>query len=350
MLAYYVMQSMILTLYCHNLYNFREGLINMKGLILSAGMGLRTRPISYSIPKPLIPIANKATFLYAVESLKNCCVKDIGLVINKEHLNNFEQVIKNSNVCEAINIAYIFQPRPQGIAHAISCAKEFIKDDSFIVQLGDNIIFHNYQSFCKGNKRCKILLAPVNDISRYGIAELDNGKIVNLVEKPKQSKSNLAMVGLYLFTPEIFRFIDELVPSARGEYEITQAIFNMLTEYKEIDFDVCDIWWKDTGTPHDILDANRYILANVLKSNTDVKESSSLTNVSFGSSVSIGEKCDLNNCGIDNSIILNNVIIKNINISDSIIGDNCIITRSKGMRPLARLLLGNDCSVRLGVD
>lgn len=319
----------------------------MKGLILAAGLGTRLRPITFSLPKPLVPIANKPTFLYAVESFINCGIREIGIVINKEHFKIFEQSINDSDICGKAEISFIFQSNPKGIAHAILSAKEFIGNHSFLVQLGDNIIYHDYNTFIKNAKVCKILLAPVDNISRYGIVEFYNNKIINLIEKPTMSKSNLAMVGLYILTPQIFNIIEKLSPSPRGEYEITEALSNILISNEGLDYSLCDTWWKDTGTPTDILEANEYILENIQNNKTSMGKLCSLANTGFGKYVSIGNGCNLKNCYIDNSIILDNVKIENINISNSIIGQNCIIIGNEGHKTNASLILGNDSIINL---
>jgi glucose-1-phosphate thymidylyltransferase len=190
-------------------------------------------------------------------------------------------------------------------------AKEYVGDEPFIVQLADNIIFHDYRQFIKNFDKCKVLLANVDDISRYGIAEFNDGRISNLVEKPTYSKSNLALVGLYIFTREIFDFIDNLIPSIRGEYEITHAINNLLKKYKYLNYDICSRWWKDTGTPNDMLEANKFVLQNILKCDSLVNSSSKLINTSINEFVSIGKQCNISNCTMKNSIVFNNVKIEN---------------------------------------
>lgn len=317
----------------------------MKGLILAAGRGTRLRPITFSIPKPLVPIANKPTFLYAVDSFIESGIKDIGIVINEEHIKEFQKVLEDTIRNSNIQVSFIIQREPKGIAHAILAAKDFVENEPFIVQLADNIIFHDYERFINGFERCKILLANVDDISRYGIAEFKNGKISNLIEKPEKSESNLALVGLYIFTHEIFDFIEHLSPSSRGEYEITHAINNLLNKYEYLDYDICSIWWKDTGTPKDMLEANSYVLQNIVKQNTLASNSSELTNVETNDFVSIGEQCRITNCNIRNSIIFNNVIIENINIHDSIIGENCIISGPEKINVSIKLILGNQSTV-----
>lgn len=317
----------------------------MKGLILAAGKGTRLRPITFSIPKPLVPIANKPTFMYAVESLICCGIKNIGIVINEEYRKEFEKVIDNYVKEKNIKINFIVQDEPKGIAHAILAAKEYIGAEPFIVQLADNIIFHDYLGFIKIFDRCKVLLASVDNISRYGIAEFKEGRISNLIEKPEKSESNLALVGLYIFTHEIFDFIEHLKPSSRGEYEITHAINNMLNQYGHLDYDICSRWWKDTGTPNDMLEANRFVLQTILKCDTLVNVTSELTDVKTDGYVSIGEQCKIINCNIKNSIVFNNVTIENVDIHDSIIGENCRINGINGNKSSISMILGNQSTL-----
>jgi glucose-1-phosphate thymidylyltransferase len=318
----------------------------MKGLILAAGKGTRLRPLTFSMPKPLVCVANKPTIIYAIESFFGIGIKEIGIVVSEEYKYQFENSLMKY-INNDINITFIVQSEAKGIAHAISCAKDFIGNETFIVQLGDNIIFHDYSSFISGTSKCKVLLALVNDITRFGIAEFKNSRIVSLVEKPKVSSSNLALVGLYLFDSEIFKFIDNLKPSVRGEYEITCVIDSMLKTYGKIDYEICSFWWKDTGTISDILEANSFILENVQKCNNTVDASSSLENTNLIKNVSIGSNCLIRNCNISNSIILDNVILNDINISDSIIGQDCSIIGSINTSQTFKLVLGSQCTVDL---
>lgn len=319
----------------------------MKGLIVAAGSGTRLRPLTFSIPKPLVPIANTPVFLYAVQSFLSNNIKDIGIIINPQNAGEFEHIVKNNEICRSANITFIHQKVPKGIANAIYCAKDYIWHDSFVAQLGDNIIFHDYKSFIKDDTLCRILVAPVDNISKYGIVEFDNEKIVNLVEKPKESKSNMAMVGLYYFNPIIFKYIDKLQPSARGEYEITDAIRDLLLLEGSLEYEICDTWWKDVGTPHDILEANRYILANIKRTKNIVGESTDLIDTKLDSYVSIGNNCNLTNCNISNSIILDNVTLKDIDITDSVIGNNCMIAGSQSSILQISTTLGSNSVISL---
>lgn len=319
----------------------------MKGLVLAAGKGTRLKPITFSIPKPLIPIANKPVFLYSVSAFIESNINDIGIVISKEHENDFKRAISESGLDKLSKFEYIIQPEPKGLANAVSCAKDFIGNEPFVVQLGDNIIFHDYSSFINDNSKCKILLAPVDDISRYGIAEFNNNKIIKLIEKPKKSKSNYAMVGLYKFPNEIFDYINDLQPSLRGEYEITDAISELLIKYNYLDYDICNYWWKDVGTPSDMLLANAFILDSILGKPACIDDSSSFSNMDIIKGVSIGNNCTIQNCKVDNSIVLGNVTLENINISDSIIGPNSIIRGNQEYRIVTNIIVGDNTLINI---
>lgn len=241
----------------------------MKGVILAGGLGKEFRPLSHSGPKQLVPIANKPVLHYVIENLVEAEIKEIGIVVGyiEEKTNAIENAVGDGSRW-GCKITYIRQDVPKGLAHAVGVCRQFIGRDNFVVYLGDNIIKGGIVPFVKefNQTDCDagLLVAEVDEPRRYGIAVLDvNGEIVDVEEKPQNPKSNLAITGIYLFTPAIFEMIDLIHPSARGELEITDAIREMVksVKYKVVVRRV-NGWW-DTGTIEAALEANRIILSDL---------------------------------------------------------------------------------------
>ena len=326
----------------------------MKGIILHGGHGTRLRPLTHTGPKQLLPIANKPMSQYALEDLKKAGITDIAIIIGDVYP---EKVKESYGTGEkfGVNITYVYQDKPKGISHAISLCKDFVNQDKFVVYLGDNVLRKDLVSytekFSSSNSDALILLCEVEDPSRFGVAQLDNSKIKKITEKPKDSPSNLAVIGIYFLTPKIFGIIDNLKPSKRGELEITDAL-QMLLSDGVVDYDTVTGWWKDTGTPEDIIHANKLVLDSigtenqflidddskiqdgiVIGKNTEISSDSFITGpviigknckigpaVRIGSYVSIGDNCILKNCNIENSIIMSDCKINSkVNLSSSII-------------------------------
>ncbi|MGB8310517.1 MAG: glucose-1-phosphate thymidylyltransferase [Halobacteriota archaeon] len=236
----------------------------MKGLLLSGGSGTRLRPLTHSGPKQLIPVANKSVLLYALEDLRDAGIIEIAVILGS---NGREQVVEKlgDGSQYGVNITYIDQGDPLGIAHAVACAEEFMAGDPFVVYLGDNILKQGIKRFVdnydEGNCDAVIALQRVPDPQRFGVAELNGkGRVVRLVEKPTVPKSDLALVGVYLLTDSIFDMIRQITPSWRNELEITDALQKLIDSDFVVDCHVVEGWWKDTGRPEDILEVNRLIL------------------------------------------------------------------------------------------
>ena len=203
---------------------------NMKGIVLHGGHGTRLRPLTHAGPKQLLPIANKAMSQYCIESIYEAGITDIAIIIGGLGANKVREYYGNGENF-GVNITYIEQDEPRGIAHAIRLCKEFVNNEKFLVFLGDNIIQKPItdfvENFNKSNYDATVLLCEVDNPSRFGIADVENGKIIKITEKPKKSTSNLAVTGIYLLTPLIFEVIDNLKPSWRNELEITDALDNL---------------------------------------------------------------------------------------------------------------------------
>jgi len=356
----------------------------LKGIILHGGHGTRLRPLTHTGPKQLLPIANKPMSQYALEDLKKAGIKDIGIIIGgiyPERVKEYYGDGKNLDV----NISYIFQDEPKGISHAIGLCKDFIKDDKFVVYLGDNILRKDLLDYTKkfqeSNSDAMILLCEVDDPSRFGMAELDknNQTIKKIIEKPKNPTSNLAVIGVYFLTPKIFDIIKKLKPSLRGELEITEALQLLIDEGNTIEYDTVTGWWKDTGTPEDILHANRLILDSIgtenqfvinmdtkIQDNIVIGKNSTISRDSFvkgpviigencvigpsariGPYVSIGDNSKIKNCDIENSILMQDTIIESkIHIKDSIIANGSKIEDNKEPKK-HQFLLGERSQVKL---
>ena len=238
----------------------------MKGLILSGGKGTRLRPLTFTRAKQLIPIANKPNLFYVVDDLVAAGVTDIGVVISPETGDEIRARLTGNNRWGA-TFTFVEQASPNGLAHAVKTALPYLGDDPFVMYLGDNLlnggIGHLIEEFNTNQPDSIVLLTPVDNPSQFGVAELDeSGGVVRLVEKPRDPPSNLALVGVYVFNRKIHDVIETLEPSARGEYEITDAIQGLIDGGQTVVAHTVRGWWKDTGKPEDLLEANRLVLSN----------------------------------------------------------------------------------------
>jgi glucose-1-phosphate thymidylyltransferase len=357
----------------------------MKGIILHGGHGTRLRPLTHTGPKQLLPIANKAMSQYALEDLKTAGITDIGIIIGDVYPEKVKDYYGTGEKF-GVKITYIYQDEPKGISHAIQLCKDFIGDDRFIVYLGDNVLRKNLidytQKFQTSNSDAMILLCKVDDPQRFGIAELDKddpGKIKKIMEKPKNSPSDLAVIGIYFLTPKIFGVIDRLKPSWRGEFEITEALQMLMDDGNKIEHDTVTGWWKDTGTPEDIIHANKLVLDSIgtenqflinddaeIKDNVVVGSGTIIDNnsviigpviigknciigngVQLGPYVSVGDNCNLKQCIIQDSIIMNDCIIDaKVDFQSSIISHGSEITPSD-IPKKHQFLLGERSQIKL---
>ena len=354
----------------------------MKGIILHGGHGTRLRPLTHTGPKQLLPIANKPMSQYALEDLKTAGVNEIGIIIGDVYPEKVKEYYGDGSDF-GVKITYIYQDSPKGISHAIKLCKDFIENEKFLVYLGDNVLRKNLIDYTKkfenSDSDAMILLCEVDEPQRFGVAELDKdnpGKIKTIIEKPKNPPSNLAVIGIYFLTPKIFDIIENLKPSWRGELEITDALFNLMNQGNKIEYDTVTGWWKDTGTPEDIIHANKLVLDSigtenqfvinpddtindkvVTGKNTTISRDSHIQgpviigknchigpSVRIGPYVSIGDNSNLKNCTIENSIIMKDCTIDaKINLSNSIISHGSTIEHSDSHE----LLLGERSKIKL---
>jgi glucose-1-phosphate thymidylyltransferase len=293
----------------------------MKGLILSGGKGTRLRPLTFTQAKQLVPVANKPVLFYGIEALKEAGIREIGIVVGDTKDEIKEAVGEGSRW--DIRISYIEQEAPLGLAHAVKISEEFLGKEPFVMYLGDNILKSGIKSLVEEfeGKRPNslILLTPVPNAQMFGVAELKDGKVVRLVEKPKEPKSNLALVGVYMFDDNIFEAVNAIKPSWRSELEITDAIQYLVDHGYKVHPHIVTGWWKDTGKIEDILEANRLILESIEgKIEGEVDEASKINGQV------IVEKGTL----IKSSIIRGPAIIgKNCEIVDSYLGPFTSIQR-----------------------
>jgi len=316
----------------------------MKGIILHGGHGTRLRPLTHTGPKQLLPIANKPMSEYCLETIKNAGITEIAIIIGGIGSQKVKDYYGNGEKFN-VKISYIEQDFPKGIAHAISLCKEFVNNEKFLVFLGDNILNMDISDYLKkfqsDNAKASILLCEVDNPSRFGIADLKENKIIKIIEKPKNPPTNLAVTGIYFLTPIIFEIINRLKPSWRNELEITDALQMLLEEGHKITYEIVTDYWKDTGTPEDIIHANKVILKNMISYFHGKKED----NVSLKGNIMVGEKTIIksgadiegpviigNNCHIEagvrigpNTSIGDNSIIKKGDIENSIIMADCEI-------------------------
>lgn len=355
----------------------------MKGIILHGGHGTRLRPLTHTGPKQLLPIANKPMSQFCLESMTEAGVKDIAIIIGGIGSNKVKEYYGDGKQFD-VNITYIEQDQPRGIAHAILLCKEFVNNDKFLVFLGDNIIQKSIadyaKKFEKSDSAATILLCEVDNPSRFGIAEIRDGVIVQIIEKPKNTPSNLAVTGIYFLTSKIFDVIERLKPSWRNELEITDALHMLLKENNKITYNMITDYWKDTGTPDDIIHANGAVLekmepyflgkkepsatiegkvmigeGTVLKSGSKVlgpvilgKNCTVESNTTIGPNTSIGDNSRISMCDISNSIVMAGCNIDcNVKIRNSIIAYNASIVYDQTKQNEKVFLLGEGTKITI---
>ena len=322
----------------------------MKGILLHGGHGTRLRPLTHTGPKQLLPIANKPMSEYCIESMKDAGVTEIAIIIGGIGSNKVREYYGDGEEFN-VKITYVKQNEPLGISHAINLCRSFVGSDKFLVFLGDNIIQKNISDFAnkflKSNDDASILLCEVDNPSRFGIADIDDGKITKIMEKPKDPPTNFAVTGIYFLTPKIFEIIENLKPSWRNELEITDALQILLSQNNKISYHIITDYWKDTGTPEDIINANKAILENKKSYFFGEKDNDVLLNghvlVGKGTKilgksqiqgpVILGDNCIIENARIGpNSSIGDNSKITQSDIENSIIMSDCVINNSIKIR------------------
>ncbi len=310
----------------------------MKGIILHGGHGTRLRPLTHTGPKQLLPIANKPMSQFCLDAITETGITEIAIIIGGVGSNKVREYYGNGERF-GVKITYIEQDEPRGIAHAIRLCKEFVNDEKFLVFLGDNIIQKSITDFTKNFKNSNydatVLLCEVDNPSRFGIADVEDEKILKITEKPKEPISNLAVTGIYFLTPKIFEIIDNLKPSWRNEFEITDALDELLKKNNNISYEKITDYWKDTGTPDDILHANGEIIDKHpdFISQHSVNNFSNEENIKVEGNIIVGKNCKIS---------------KNVEIHGPvIIGDNCEILENSKIGP--NVSVGNNSIISISL-
>jgi len=353
----------------------------MKGLILSGGRGTRLRPITHTSAKQLIPVANKPILFYGIEAIVEAGITDIGIVVG-ETKNEIIAACGDGSRWGA-KFTYIDQPEPLGLAHAVMISQDFIGEERFIMYLGDNLIVEGVKGFIErfqhDSPNAQILLEHVPNPSQFGVAELEDGRVVRLVEKPKDPRSDLALVGVYMFDKTIFEAVNSIKPSFRNELEITDAIQYLIDHGYQVLPHTITGWWKDTGKLEDLLEANRLVLDtltpsragkvdarsriigkvvlekgcritnSVVRGPAIIGQDAEISDSYIGSFTSVYHNTVIVGSEIEHSIILENCLLENIGVrvEDSLIGKNVIIRRSNAKPRALRFMLGDNSEVGL---
>jgi glucose-1-phosphate thymidylyltransferase len=356
----------------------------MKGLILAGGHGTRLRPLTHTGPKQLIPLANKPNILYCLEDLRDAGITEIGVILGDILPEKVKELLGDGSA-HGVHLTYIVQGFPAGIAHAILCAERFLGDEPFCVYLGDNVLKGGIRAMVREFEEqgydAEVMLCRVPNPEKFGVAELDaRGDIVSLVEKPKVPKSDLALVGIYLLRKNVFPIIRGLKPSWRDELEITEALEALRTQGARLKAHIVTGWWKDTGKPEDILEANHLLLDGIetkiegkvdpearvegrvrIGAGTVVGPGSMVRgpavigrdcvigpNTYVGPYTSIGDGSRLVEADIEASIVIGECMIEGTNkIVNSLIGRHTTIRSRKGLPRGHQLVLGENSTLIL---
>lgn len=352
----------------------------MKALVLSGGKGTRLRPITHTSAKQLVPIANKPILFYGLESIARAGIREVGIVVGDTHAEIRRAVGDGSRL--GLAVTYIQQEAPLGLAHAVKVSKDFLKDDDFVMYLGDNLLKENLtdfvQQFRKSKADAQILVTEVPNPQQFGVVVMQGDKAVRLVEKPKDPPSNLALVGVYMFTSAIFEGVEGIKPSGRGELEITDAIQYLIDKGRTVRPHKVTGWWKDTGKLDDLLEANRLILSDVAPScrgdvDSDsrlegqvvvekgarieksvvrgpaiIGERSVVKNSFVGPFTSIYHDVVLEGSEIQNSILLEHARLSNIRpVEGSLIGQNAEIVQTRTKPVAYRIMVGDSSRLEI---
>jgi glucose-1-phosphate thymidylyltransferase len=351
----------------------------MNGLILSGGKGTRLRPITYTSAKQLVPVANKPVLFYGIEAMAAAGIRRIGIVVGETQAEIRAAVGDGSAF--GVQVTYIEQDAPRGLAHAVLISEPFLGREPFVMYLGDNLLARGItpfvEEFAREKPHAQILLTPVPDPQMFGVAELRDGKVVRLVEKPKNPPSDLALVGVYMFGPEIFDSVKRIRPSWRDELEITDAIQDLIDRGFTVRPHLVDGWWKDTGKLEDMLEANRLILETldrrisgtvdadsrvegrvvieagavleraIVRGPVIIGAGARVVDSYVGPFTSVGAGVEIRGSEIEHSIVLEGAVVADLGsrVEDSLIGRNVKIVRQP-LKPAAfRFMLGDNSEV-----
>jgi glucose-1-phosphate thymidylyltransferase len=352
---------------------------DLKGLILSGGKGTRLRPITHTSAKQLVPVANKPVLFYGIEAMAQAGIEEVGIIIAPETGAEIQSAAGDGSRF-GLKLTYILQDEPLGLAHAVLTAEPFLGDSPFVMYLGDNLLQGGIEelvgAFRTHGPDALILLTPVPDPEQYGVAELSNGTVVRLVEKPREPKTNLALVGVYMFTPAVHDAARAIEPSGRGELEITDAIQHLVDQGMRVEPHVVTGWWKDTGRLEDMLAANRLVLDTIeariegelLDSQIDgrvvvekgarlerstvrgpaiIGTGAHLSDCYIGPYTAIGQDCSIENAEVEHSILLSGATVHDLagRMESSLLGRNVRIGRDRHQPRAYRFLVGDNSEV-----
>ena len=352
----------------------------MKALVLAGGSGSRLRPITHTYAKQLLPVANKPVLFYGLEAIRDAGITDVGIVVG-DTAPAIEDAVGDGSAF-GLTATYLRQDAPRGLAHAVIVARDFLADDDFVMYLGDNFIVGGItplvEEFRSSRPDAQIMLTSVPDPRQFGVAELDTaGEVVGLEEKPQHPKSDLALVGVYIFTPAIHEAVSQLAPSWRGELEITEAIQWLIDQGRKVRSTTITGYWKDTGNVADMLEVNRMVLETIDPQVRGTVEASELigrvvveagaqvsrsrivgpaiigtgTRVSgsyVGPFTSVAQDCAITDSEIEYSIVLRGALIQGVRrIEASLIGHDVEVTPSPNVPRAHRLILGDHSKVQI---
>lgn len=353
----------------------------LKGLVLSGGKGSRLRPFTYTNAKQLVPIANRPVLFYALDQLVECGITDIGIIVG-DTADQVKAAVGDGSAFGA-DVTYIEQEAPLGIAHAVKTAREYLGYSPFVLYLGDNFVLGGIKPYVEGflasGANSLILLHPVENPQAFGVAEFRDGRVARIVEKPAQPPSNLAVIGVYMLDHHVFDIIDTLRPSGRGELEITDALQGLIDNGFQVEAEVMDRYWIDTGKMDDILNANRMVLDtlghrcegridersrvyqpviiepsatvvnSVLRGPIIVGHGTEIIDSYVGPHTSIDRGCRIRGCRIENSVVMENTTIEEIHwpIVQSMIGRSVHLRGSQGVGGGYSLTLGDHSRIEM---
>jgi glucose-1-phosphate thymidylyltransferase len=351
----------------------------LKGLILSGGKGTRLRPITYTSAKQLVPVANTPVLFYGIQAMADAGIEQIGIIIAPESGEEIRATAGDGSRF-GVQITYIVQDAPAGLAHAVLTAEPFLGDSPFVMYLGDNLLQGGIRdlvaAFNQTAPDALILLTPVADPENYGVAELADGKVVRLVEKPTQPKTDLALVGVYMFRASVHDAARAIEPSARGELEITDAIQYLVDQGRRVDPHIVRGWWKDTGRLEDMLAANRLVLETIegrvdgelvdakLDGRVVVEAGARLERTTvrgpavigagavvrdayIGPYTAIGENCVIEHAEVEHSILLAGSVVSHLDgrMESSLLGRNVRIGRSDRQPRAYRFMVSDNSEI-----
>jgi glucose-1-phosphate thymidylyltransferase len=354
----------------------------LKGLILSGGKGTRLRPITHTSAKQLVPVANKPVLFYGIEAMAAAGIRDVGIIIAPETGGEIRAAAGDGSQF-GVKLTYVVQDEPLGLAHAVLTAEPFLGDSPFVMYLGDNLLQGGIEdlvaAFRASQPDALILLTPVSDPEHYGVAELsDGGAVKRLVEKPPEPQTNLALVGVYMFTPAVHRAARAIEPSGRGELEITDALQYLVDDGLRVEPHVVKGWWKDTGRLEDMLAANRLVLDTIeariegelIDSQVDgrvviepgarlertsvrgpaiIGAGAKLRNCYIGPYTAIGDGCEIENAEVEHSILLAGSSVRDLagRMESSLLGRNVKIARDARQPRAYRFLVGDNSEISI---